>query len=104
MTRYGWLIVYHGVSEMEGPSKQVHPLCYTAGVMALSKEHPQLIRYRSAKRVLAPELPEERTGQSRVSSSRPASTVATTSAYQSAMLQYASNARANLRNNDVQSF
>jgi predicted GH43/DUF377 family glycosyl hydrolase len=62
MTRHGWVIVYHGVSEMEGPSKQVHPLCYSAGVMVLSKEHPQSIRYRSAKPVLTPELTQERHG------------------------------------------
>jgi len=62
MTQHGWLIVYHGVTEMEGPSNQVHPLCYSAGVMVLSKEHPQLIRYRSAKPVLTPELPQERHG------------------------------------------
>jgi predicted GH43/DUF377 family glycosyl hydrolase len=62
LTRHGWLIVYHGVSEMEGPSKEVHPLCYSAGVMVLSKEHPQVIHYRSAEPVLTPELPQERRG------------------------------------------
>jgi predicted GH43/DUF377 family glycosyl hydrolase len=62
LTRHGWLIVYHGVSQMEGPSNQVHPLCYSAGVMVLSKEHPQFIRYRSAQPVLAPELAQERRG------------------------------------------
>jgi len=62
LTRHGWLIVYHGVSQMEGPSNQVHPLCYSAGVMVLSKEHQQFIRYRSAQPVLAPELAQERRG------------------------------------------
>jgi predicted GH43/DUF377 family glycosyl hydrolase len=38
LTRHGWLIVYHGVSEMEGPSEEVHPLCYSAGVRVLSKD------------------------------------------------------------------
>ena len=33
-----------------------------AGVMVLSKEHPQMIRYRSAEPVLIPELPQERRG------------------------------------------
>jgi predicted GH43/DUF377 family glycosyl hydrolase len=62
LTRHGWLIVYHGVSEMEQPSNDVHPLCYSAGVMVLSKEHPQVIRYRSSEPVLTPTLPQERRG------------------------------------------
>ena len=40
MTRHGWLIVYHGVSEVVEPSNGGHHLCYSAGVMVLSKEHP----------------------------------------------------------------
>ena len=64
LTRHGWLIVYHGVSEIldpstEGGNKDAHELCYSAGVMVLSEEHPQVIRYRSAKPVLTPTLPEE---------------------------------------------
>jgi predicted GH43/DUF377 family glycosyl hydrolase len=62
MTRHGWLIVYHGVSEVDGPSNEAHPLCYSAGVMVLSKEHPQVIHYRSTKPVLTPKLPQERRG------------------------------------------
>jgi beta-1,2-mannobiose phosphorylase / 1,2-beta-oligomannan phosphorylase len=62
LTRHGWLIIYHGVKEMPGPSSGRHPLCYSAGAMVLSKEHPQLIRYRSAEPVLTPALPEERSG------------------------------------------
>ena len=62
LTRHGWLIVYHGVSEMAQASKGTHPLCYSAGVMVLSKEHPQMIRYRSADPVLTPSLPQERDG------------------------------------------
>src|ERR1019366_5589509 len=58
LTRHGWLIVYYGVSETEGPSHEVHPLCSSAGVMVLSKEHPQVIRYRSSEPVLTPELPQ----------------------------------------------
>jgi predicted GH43/DUF377 family glycosyl hydrolase len=61
-TRYGWLIVYHGVSEVVEPDKAGHPLCYSAGVMVLSKEHPRVIRYRSVEPVLAPVLPQERHG------------------------------------------
>jgi predicted GH43/DUF377 family glycosyl hydrolase len=59
LTRHGWLIVYHGVREMTKPSNGIHHLCYSAGVMVLSKEHPQVIRYRSAKPVLTPTLPQE---------------------------------------------
>ncbi|MGD0929976.1 MAG: hypothetical protein ABR902_04925 [Candidatus Korobacteraceae bacterium] len=62
LTRYGWLIIYHGVKEMEQPRKNEHQLCYSAGVMILSKEHPQVIRYRSVEPVLTPELPQERSG------------------------------------------
>ena len=62
LTRHGWLIVYHGVSEVMGPGNGGHPLCYSAGVMVLSKEHPRVIRYRSAEPVLAPALPQERCG------------------------------------------
>jgi len=62
LTRYGWLIIYHGVSEMAELNKEEHPLCYSAGVMMLSKEHPQVIHYRSVEPVLTPTLPQERQG------------------------------------------
>jgi predicted GH43/DUF377 family glycosyl hydrolase len=62
LTRHGWLIIYHGVSELAEPSNDRHPLCYSAGVMVLSREHPQLIRYRSAEPVLTPLWPQERSG------------------------------------------
>jgi predicted GH43/DUF377 family glycosyl hydrolase len=62
LTRHGWLILYHGVSEMAEPGNDGHQLCYSAGVMVLSKEHPRVIRYRSAEPVLTPELPQERHG------------------------------------------
>jgi beta-1,2-mannobiose phosphorylase / 1,2-beta-oligomannan phosphorylase len=62
LTRHGWLIIYHGVSEMAEPNDDPHPLCYSAGLLVLSKEHPQLIRYRSAEPVLTPVLPQERSG------------------------------------------
>jgi predicted GH43/DUF377 family glycosyl hydrolase len=62
LTRYGWLIVYHGVSEIEKASNDEHQLCYSAGVMVLSKEHPQVIRYRSVAPVLSPTLPQECSG------------------------------------------
>jgi beta-1,2-mannobiose phosphorylase / 1,2-beta-oligomannan phosphorylase len=62
LTRHGWLIVYHGVNESPDSANGEHQLCYSAGVMVLSKEHPQVIRYRSAEPVLAPVLPQERRG------------------------------------------
>jgi predicted GH43/DUF377 family glycosyl hydrolase len=62
MTRHGWLIVYHGVSNVAEPGSDVCKLRYSAGVMVLSKEHPQEIRYRSVHPVLSPELPQERHG------------------------------------------
>jgi beta-1,2-mannobiose phosphorylase / 1,2-beta-oligomannan phosphorylase len=62
LTRHGWLIIYHGVSEMVEPSTDRHLLRYSAGVMVLSKEHPYVIRYRSAEPVLTPVLPQERRG------------------------------------------
>ena len=62
LTRHGWLVVYHGVSEVVEPGHAGHALCYSAGVMVLSKDHPRVIRYRSAEPVLAPVLPQERHG------------------------------------------
>ena len=62
LTRHGWLIIYHGVSEIAEPGDEGRHLCYSAGAMVLSKEHPSEIRYRSAEPVLTPELPQERRG------------------------------------------
>jgi predicted GH43/DUF377 family glycosyl hydrolase len=62
LTRLGWLVVYHGVSEVVEPARGGHPVRYSAGVMVLSREHPRVIRYRSPEPVLTPELPEERRG------------------------------------------
>ncbi|MBN2437144.1 MAG: glycosidase [Deltaproteobacteria bacterium] len=62
LTRHGWLILYHGVSKMEEQGSDGQQLCYSAGVMVLSTEHPRVIRYRSAEPVLTPELPQERRG------------------------------------------
>jgi predicted GH43/DUF377 family glycosyl hydrolase len=62
LTRHGWLIIYHGVSEASAASGDGHHLCYSAGVMVLSKEHPRVIRYRSTNPVLTPTLPQERDG------------------------------------------
>jgi len=59
LTRHGWLVVYHGVSDLSAPGKTEHKLCYSAGLMVLSKEHPQIVRYRSTHPVLIPSLPQE---------------------------------------------
>jgi len=62
LTRHGWLIAYHGVSEMPESSEQRRRLCYSAGIMVLAKEHPHVILYRSPEPVLTPLLAEERRG------------------------------------------
>jgi predicted GH43/DUF377 family glycosyl hydrolase len=62
LTRHGWLIVYHGVSQAGDPSEAGCHLCYSAGVMVLAKEHPEVVRYRSMEPVLTALLPQERSG------------------------------------------
>ena len=62
LTKHGWLIIYHGVSEAAGAGNGNHHLSYAAGVMVLSEQHPRVIRYRSAEPVLRPELPQEQDG------------------------------------------
>ena len=62
LTRHGWLIVYHGVSEVAESGSDGHHLCYSAGVMVLSKEHPRVILHRSVEPVLTPQMPQERWG------------------------------------------
>jgi predicted GH43/DUF377 family glycosyl hydrolase len=63
LTRHGWLIVYHGVrEELSEPRGAKRRLCYSAGVMVLSKEHPRVLLYRSEEPVLTPLLPQERQG------------------------------------------
>ena len=59
LTRHGWLTVYHGVSVLSDAPRE---LCYSAGVLILSKEAPHVIRYRSAEPVLKPEMRLEREG------------------------------------------
>ena len=59
LTRHGWLTIYHGVSIQANAPRE---LCYSAGVLILSKDAPHVIRYRSAEPVLQPELRAERQG------------------------------------------
>ncbi len=46
LTRHGWLIVYHGVSETAESGNDGRRLRYSAGVMILSRENPGVIHYR----------------------------------------------------------
>jgi predicted GH43/DUF377 family glycosyl hydrolase len=62
LTRHGWMIVYHGVSDGNSDSANPRHLSYSAGIMILSKDHPHKIVYRSANPLLVPELPDEKIG------------------------------------------
>jgi beta-1,2-mannobiose phosphorylase / 1,2-beta-oligomannan phosphorylase len=59
MCRHGWLFIYHGVHNMAASTPTGFKLCYSAGAMALSREHPNKIIYRSQEPILAPEGPPE---------------------------------------------
>ena len=62
LTRHGWLVVYHGVCDRAGSRGERPRLCYSAGVLVLSHEHPRTIRYRSPRPVLTPAAAEELRG------------------------------------------
>lgn len=62
LTKHGWLIVYHGVSEATTTGNEKHALCYSAGVMVLSKLDPCLILNRSKVPAVTPMLPQEKDG------------------------------------------
>jgi len=62
MTKHGWMIIYHGVHKEVKPGQETKSLCYSAGIMILSEQHPQSIRYRSIEPVLSPTTHEERHG------------------------------------------
>ncbi|CAN5810471.1 glycosidase [soil metagenome] len=62
LTRYGWLILYHGVEEVAEPGRDASRLCYSAGMMILSESHPRRILYRSQQPILTPTVSEERVG------------------------------------------
>jgi predicted GH43/DUF377 family glycosyl hydrolase len=55
LCRHGWLIVYHGVHEEPDSTPERRRLCYSAGVMILSRDRPHRVLYRSPEPVLAPE-------------------------------------------------
>jgi len=62
LTKHGWLIIYHGVSEVDNLKSNERQLCYSAGVMILSEKHPSFIHYRSIHPVLKPVMHEEQNG------------------------------------------
>ena len=62
MGRHGWLVLYHGVHDIPQANLTGHKLCYSAGAMVLSKEHPNRIIYRSPEPVLVPAGPLENHG------------------------------------------
>jgi len=62
LSRHGWLVVYHGVSEITEPGDDKIHVQYSAGLMVLSREHPQEILYRSPEPILRPETLQERHG------------------------------------------
>jgi beta-1,2-mannobiose phosphorylase / 1,2-beta-oligomannan phosphorylase len=62
LCRHGWLLIYHGVHDISPPNASARKLCYSAGAIVLSSEHPNRIIYRSPEPVLVPEDPLERSG------------------------------------------
>jgi predicted GH43/DUF377 family glycosyl hydrolase len=59
MCRHGWLLIYHGVHQISVAEDGRAKLCYSAGAMVLSPEHPTKILYRSAEPVMSPATPLE---------------------------------------------
>ena len=59
MCRHGWLMLYHGVHAISQPGSAGGKLCYSAGIMVLSKDQPNRIIYRSLEPALVPEGPLE---------------------------------------------
>lgn len=62
LARHGRLMIYHGVHELPDSGSDKHTVCYSAGVMVLSKDEPHIILHRSSQPVLTPLLREERHG------------------------------------------
>jgi predicted GH43/DUF377 family glycosyl hydrolase len=62
LTKHGWLLIYHGVSQMAGRSGHKGSLCYSAGLMVLARQDPRQLLYRSPQPILTPTLPLERSG------------------------------------------
>ena len=62
LTRLGWLLIYHGVSEIDDSCQEKPKFCYAAGAMVLSIKNPHKILYRSKEPILTPELKNEKIG------------------------------------------
>jgi predicted GH43/DUF377 family glycosyl hydrolase len=62
LSRHGWLVVYHGVSELAEPTPSGRKLCYSAGIMVLSKERPRRLLFRTKEPVLMPDGEYEQHG------------------------------------------
>lgn len=55
LCRHGWLLIYHGVHDISGPTGTGRKMCYSAGAMVLSKQHPNRIIFRSPEPVFVPD-------------------------------------------------
>lgn len=62
LTDQGWLLYYHGVTEVETAPDQPKDVCYRAGAMLLDREDPRRVLYRTSRPVLAPTEPDEQSG------------------------------------------
>ncbi len=62
MSKFGWLLIYHGVMQRSETTDVDDELVYAAGAMILDAKSPHKILYRSRSPILRPELPEERIG------------------------------------------
>ena len=62
LTQHGWLTVYHGVSELSLATPRPPHLRYSAGVMILAHNTPQVVRYRSSEPLMSPDVQQERDG------------------------------------------
>ncbi|MFD1256632.1 glycosidase [Mucilaginibacter terrae] len=62
LTKHGWLLIYHGVHQVEANLTEPHHLIYSAGIMILDEHQPDKILYRSLTPILKPELLEEWVG------------------------------------------
>jgi len=66
LTRHGWLVMYHGVSEVEPAAPDAKPnLRYSAGLLMLSEGYPRFIKHRSLEPVLVPVLRKSGAASSR---------------------------------------
>ncbi len=62
LTEHGWLIVYHGVSNLRPVSEDLRQLSYSAGMRTLDKDNTEKILYRSSHPILSPDMPKEKVG------------------------------------------